>query len=753
MMILSKFHEPKRPLLLLSLVALLAITGCQSGADTNTTNSDGNSATEGVDSDKNKDKDKDKDEDKKDEGGSSSGGSGSGGSPVTSSDYRVLAANDLGMHCADKDYQIFSILPPFNVVHAQVVKTGKEPDILDDRTVEVTYHAVANPNDPVGPGSINTTSGNTASVFKTNFWERLNGGTIGGAGYSPLYPNGVLAGVEPIPVNLGLPAPDSAQLPALAATQQAMPGAGNQPQLFERFDRDVQFFAKFPFGSLLQGVDWFAADAIPMLPVDDKGRENAYPLMRISARDKQSKKVLATTDVVLPVASEADCQNCHADPDDYGNGLGSTFASVQFAVVKEVNAPGPEKLLNAAKINILRLHDAKHGAKYTSSVDGKPAVCDAATNPNDPNCLANQTPVQCSQCHYSPALDLAQVGPIDEPAQGKKGRQQTRHVSMSRAMHFTHGNFKDGSNKPVFPLMPTADDPKRAGVPKVNDFEIGILEDTCYQCHPGKRTQCLRGAMFTGGVVCQDCHGNMTQVGDDFSGGLPSGKGLDLAKRVPWASEPKCQSCHTGDALTPNHPVGAIVANDGLRLLQAWSKGDATAQPLTSPGSRFAENNSLYRLSGNKDGKDKGHNGVMCEGCHGSTHAIWPNANPLANDNVAASQLQGHVGAIVECDTCHTPGSLGVTLDGPHGMHPVGGTKFADGGHEDLAEKNGNACRSCHGRNGEGTVLSKVAADRSFVIEECENGTLCPGGERKNFTVTLSKGTKVTCNMCHKNKL
>ena len=71
----------------------------------------------------------------------------------------------------------------------------------------------------------------------------------------------------------------------------------------------------------------------------------------------------------------------------------------------------------------------------------------------------------------------------------------------------------------------------------------------------------------------------------------------------------------------------------------------------------------LYRVS-------KGHGGVMCEGCHGSTHAIWPNANPWANDNVTATQIQGHSGTITECTVCHED-SLGLTLDGPHGMHPV----------------------------------------------------------------------------------
>ncbi len=748
--------------LLLLLPFLLPLSGCNSAAgDSTDGTAEASARNDEHKSDKDsdeKDKDKDKDKDENDNGGSGNTG---GGGTATAADYRVLAANDLGMHCADKDYQIFSILPPFNVVHAQVVqvgKNGKDPSILSNKSVSVSYQATSNPNDPAGANSINTTSQNKPSVFKTNFWEQKNGKTLGGLGYGALYPPGVFDSFEPLPADKGIPVPDAALLPALAAGQQSMPGfsnpfSANTPQGFDRFDTDLHFFANFPFGKVIQGVDWFAADGIPLLPTDDSGRSNAYPLMKVSATDKASGKLLASTDVVLPVASEADCQNCHADPGDAGNGIAATFAGTTFNVIRAAAAPGPEKLLNAAKINILRLHDAKHGAKYTSSVDGKPAVCDAAANPADPDCLANQVPVQCSQCHYSPALDLAQVGPIDDTKQGIKGRQQTRHISMSRAMHDFHGKQKDTNGKPLFPEMPSPTSAARSSGPAVNDFELGVLEETCYQCHPGKQTQCLRGAMFAGGVVCQDCHGNMAQVGNDFTAKLASGGGLDLTKRVPWASEPKCQSCHTGDVQQKNHPSGAVVADDGIRLLQAFLPGDANATPISSPASRFAENQSLYRLSGNKDGSGKGHEGIMCEGCHGSTHAIWPNPNPLANDNVTATQLQGHTGTIVECNTCHEAGSLGNTLEGPHGMHPVGGTRFANGGHEDLAEDKAGDCRSCHGNNGEGTVLSRVAADRSFVIEECEGGTLCPGKEQKNFTVTLKKGTEVTCTLCHKNEL
>jgi len=742
-----------------------------------------------------------------------------GGTPIVPA-YTLVAANDLGMHCADLDYQVFSILPPFNVVHAQVIQKGtrdSDPRILDNQAVTVTYMATSSPNDPVGANSINTTSQNVPGVFKGNFWAdsgvALPLGTpnfganysLGGLTYAPLYPNAALAGAlleppldltslcldpgnlrdcpsalalfEPLNIDVGLPVPDLLRFypengdPVAELFQQAMPGPNNAPQQFARYDHDLPFFVQFGFGSRIQGINWFAADGIPIMPIDDAGRTNSYPLMKVSATDNQSGQTLASLDVVLPVASEADCQNCHVEPmdcldpalpadiqSDQCNGSGVSQTAFNVATID--SAPGDtaeQRLLNAAKLNILRLHDAKHGNGYQNWDANKqlsPQPCDSTTLPADPNCLAEQTPVQCSRCHYTPALDLLQTGPVDEPEQGISGRQQSYHISMSRAMHGHHGELPAFNGKELFPAMPgpVGRDPQLANE---------ILGETCYQCHPGKRTQCLRGAMFAGGVVCQDCHGDMQQVGNDFtirvSSNNPGDFVLDGSLRVPWAFEPGCQSCHTGDATQLNHPANAIVADDGIRLLQAYRTREIAvpdvagnvkvAEIIKAPTSRFAENQNvnadgqtvdvLYRLS-------KGHGGVMCEGCHNSTHAIWPIQHPLANDNIAATQLQGHSGTIIECTTCHAAGTLGLTLDGPHGMHPVGDARWNEE-HEEVAEDNLAQCQTCHGRQLEGTVLSRMAATREL---ECDEGPNCNGDR-----ITLVKGTEVSCSQCHENPL
>lgn len=267
----------------------------------------------------------------------------------------------------------------------------------------------------------------------------------------------------------------------------------------------------------------------------------------------------------------------------------------------------------------------------------------------------------------------------------------------------------------------------------------------------------MRGAMASSGLVCQDCHGNMQQVGDDFSSNVSASTpgAFELAAdyytnpntpRVPWANEPGCGSCHTGDANsnlaartdTLTNPVDSFGNVDNIRLLQAYLVGDPKATAIVPANKRFAENTvnsgdasgnpKLYRVS-------TGHGGLFCEACHGSTHAEWPNANPSANDNVAAIQIQGHTGTIAECTVCHE-GDLGNTLAGPHGLHPVGAnTSFAEGGHEDLAEDNPASCAACHGPGSRtqnvGTVLSAAKVDRNL------RGTV------------VRKGEPVGCSVCH----
>jgi len=516
--------------------------------------------------------------------------------------YRILATNDLGMHCVDADFSVFSILPPYNVVNAQVVRrsgTGK-PVVVNDSSVTLTYEAVRD-----GNGSINSTS----RRGKSNFWmyvRQVYGVNLAeGQGLKGLY----------MPAD----APSVAQ-------------------------RSLGWDA----GSAL-----FKAEGVPILPLDDASHVNRYPLMRVVAVEKATGRQVASTDIVLPVSEETTCANCHTT---------GAVAARDPAVAWS----GTTSLEIQSRENVLLLHDHEHGTQLFAS-----------------------KPVLCASCHYSPALDLAGTGP---------NATQSGHGVMSAVMHDFH-----------------ADKMRDSGDAALSDHWLtqgqqppSPESQSCYQCHPGKTTQCLRGAM-TDAVTCQNCHGGMQAVGG--ASPLQAGGSIDGTNdgrpRRPWVDLPRCQSCHTGDATNHVTLDSSLMATDGIRALVAFDPADPAASPFKATNKRFAENDGkLFRFS-------KGHSGVACEGCHNSTHAIWPNPVDLHNDNVAATQLQGHSGTISECSACHAAGSLPLTLGGPHGMHNVGDSRWTKG-HKSLAEGNQQACATCHGADYRGTVLSRTAAVRTW---------------------------------------
>jgi len=553
-----------------------------------------------------------------DGGGSQGGGGGSGSFPVS---YKILAANDLGMHCVDKDFSVFSMLPPFNVVNAQVVRTDTSgrPALLEDGAVTLRYSATADADG----------STNSESVGKTNFWQYAK--QLYGADLSPG------EGLK------GLYMPAEAPDPARTA---------------------------FEWNG---GAGLYKAEGVPILPVDDAGRINRFPLMRVSAIDNANGTTVAHLDVVLPVSEETTCSDCHITGATAARANGIAWSSATDLEIQ-------------SRENILLLHDSRTGTSLMAS-----------------------RPVLCAGCHYSAALDLAGTGPAGA---------QVGLPTMSAAMHAYH------RDKMVDPSGVTfADDwVRQGGVPPSPDRQ------SCYLCHPGRDTRCLRGAM-TDTVSCQNCHGRMGAVGGIASlapGGSIDGNN-DGRPRRPWVDLPRCQSCHTGDAVSHLTLADAsLMSTDGFRTLLAFDPADPAASPRRAAGSRFAENSGqLFRFS-------KGHAGIACEGCHNSTHAIWPNSSAGDNDNVAPRQLQGHAGTLVECSACHGAGTLPMSLGGPHGMHPVADSRWTGGGHESLAERDRQACAACHGADFRGSPLSRTAAARQW-----------------SNSRTVAAGVEVGCYDCH----
>lgn len=519
--------------------------------------------------------------------------------------WRLVGWNNLGMHCMDAEFSLFSLLPPFNSIQAQLI--DPQGRLVTDATgIRVTYEAVADAS-----GSINSTS-----VGKTNFWDHED--DLFGVSLAPD------EGLAPYP----------------------MPGAANVPQ-------DMTFD---PASSQ------FLAPGIPITPYDDAGFKNTYPMMRLVARSTAGT-VLATTDIVLPVSDEMSCKSCHASGTSAEARPASGWANVAGDDERDV------------RLNVLRLHDDNQRGNPAFTQ----ALAELGMNPDglEATAVGDGRSVLCASCHLSEAL----------PGSGRPGI-----APLTQAMHASMADSIDPATG-----MALDDTANRSA---------------CYTCHPGSATKCLRGAMgaavATDGSMamqCQSCHGGMRDVG--------------AATRTGWLDEPRCDSCHTGNAVKNNGQIryASVFESPGVERV-AVDDTFATNDDTPAPGL------SLYRFS-------TGHGGLQCASCHGATHAEYPSSH--ASDNVQSLQIQGHKGVLADCSSCHA--SVPATASGgPHGMHPIGEWWIKE--HHDYVDDAPAQCQSCHGKDYRGTVLSRALGDRAFRTEKF--------GTKRFF-----QGSQIGCYACH----
>jgi hypothetical protein len=253
----------------------------------------------------------------------------------------IVGWNNLGMHCMDSDYSVFTVLPPYNTIEAQLIVNGML--VTNGAGYTITYEAVADPS-----GSFNSTSAGKGNFYANTAW-------LYGA----------------LPVDHGL-------------AGWSMPGPANIPQtnLFQTLNQPVK--------GVFTPVNWFHAEGIPITPYDDAMRKKPYPLMRIIARNSAYQPI-ATSDVVLPVSDEMDCRACHAS--------GTQDAAKPAAGWVWDGLPERDY-----RLNILRLHDERQFALYPAVYAAALATNNYNPAGLYRRVTANGKPVLCALCHASEAL-------------------------------------------------------------------------------------------------------------------------------------------------------------------------------------------------------------------------------------------------------------------------------------------------------------------------------------------------------------
>ncbi|QJD29971.1 cytochrome C [Methylococcus geothermalis] len=764
---------------------------------------------------------------------------------------------------ADHDFQPNQELafnPPLNMLNALAYRKDRLPVALDPTQIELRYSAASNPSDPAGAGSINSTSRNWNSaeganveyildgaLQKTDIWDRVDrrGATNLAADYVSRFiawqqnwptgsPEQTPARDEGYVIDPFKPFLDDNASTNFPAKSARMPGFANPYQA-----NDPQAFAFYDPSTRALGAGY-----IPVTDADDTGRVNPYPLMRVQAVDKSGNTV-ASTDGVMTTSRDHHCRECHAkgkiaaNPNAgwskeafhysvYGkivddsmcsaNGGGHnheghggtlcTFAQPEFFEPAGKTLRDQE---DAAMKNVYSLHDFYDGLNLLQE-----RLYGAGHN--DQGQISNDGSFFCAACHSSPTRHwpLGVVMWQDYFFMDETGAQWGNGgywPNYTMAMHKLHGRFQRDPSNPDNILreasgVPKLWDPAQGANPntlfpvKTASGESKPMEENCLQCHAGQREQQYRDRMYTAGVTCYDCHGDMLAQGLAYE---KSQVGADGNKhRVAYYDEPDCGSCHTGNA----NDGGSGFFSAGV-MKRAFDDGDRSATTRPPKTERFAVqpkdygkmpttqwmndpsspdggytvdvsfniNERVYR-----DSKDK-HGDVACGACHGPAHGVWPNRDPSSNDNVTALQLQGHTGTILECNVCHTADSFAKLEDldggqysgdakpgilgGPHDMHPVndpywwkqanGDVANSDGGtyggwHNNYAKMPGangeDQCAACHGNDHKGTRLSKTPVDRVFDFRGFDGKKLKKAGF-KTKVVKVAAGTPIGCDTCH----
>ncbi len=546
---------------------------------------------------------------------------------------QLVGWNNLGMHCMDSDYSVFSVLPPYNTIEAQLIVNGAL--ITNGAGFKVTYEAVADPS-----GSFNSTA-----MGKGNYYSYAT------ALYGPALTNE--AGLAGWP----------------------MPGTNNTPQsmLFEQTNH--------PAAGVATAVNWFRAEGIPISPYDDAHRPNPYPMMRLIARNAANQPI-ATNDIVLPVSDEMDCRACHAS---------GTPGSAQPQAGWVWNGIVERDF----RLNILRLHDerqfANHAELYSSALaargfnpaglylgviaDGKPVLCAACHASEALGAPSYETiPPLTASVHsfHAHVLDPAINVSLDDSAnraacyrchpgsatrclRGAMGRAVAADGSMEMQCQSCHGRMSQvGSANRIGWFMEPNCQSCHSGTATHNNGQIrytsaftdtnGTVRAAVDQTFatqpniPATGISLFRFSAGHGGLQCEACHGSTHAE-------FPSTHGNDNVRNTSLQAHAgvliECATCHTTMPNTANRGPHGMHA-----LGQGWVSGS---------GGVTKHGDIIGSLPGGV---------TACQPCHGVDYRGTVLSRAQAERTLTANFDAGSVtlhtfrGATIGCYNCHNgPGN------------------------------------------------------------------------------------------------
>lgn len=518
--------------------------------------------------------------------------------------WTLIGWNDLGMHCMDGDYSIYTILPPYNTIHAQLIDSSGHL-VKSGSGVTVTYSAVADTG-----GSINTTS-----AAKTNFWQFVNG----------------LFGVS-LPPETGL-------------TGNAMPGGGTSAMKFD------------------PSTNWFIADGIPLTPYDDAGNTNYYSMMRLTARDS-SGAALATTDIVLPVSDEMDCSSCHASWVRSDTQPSSGWASNPLLIkdyklnilkLHDDRQRGDQTYAAALAANGY----SNAGLYATVTGNGKPILC-AACHASNALGAAGQpgvAPLTQSVHGYHAHVTDPVTGQRLDDTQNRSACYRCHPGSQTRCLRGVMGNSVAADGTMAIQCQNC-----HGSMSTVGSQRQGWLDEpNCQGCHTGTATKNSGQIRFSSAI---DASGLRRTPADTRFATTPNvpAAGFSLYRFSSGHGGLQCEACHGSThaefpSSQPNDNVQSNALQGHAGTLAEC--GTCHAAPLTTTGGPHGMHTTGQAwVQAHPNAAENGASG--CQDCHGTDYRGTILSRTTADRSLSTrfGTKQFWRGFQVGCYACHRgPGS------------------------------------------------------------------------------------------------
>jgi len=390
----------------------------------------------------------------------STGKSMKGGAFKPKNDYNITINYELGMHCTGFDFTYCCVLPPYNSIQSQVVKTAtgarRFPELLEADSADPAVLVDGKKRFKLAYGHVDNSysEGN-----KLKYWDvpyDINGDgkydkgeNVANAYFSHLYvykdlkgtnPKGTSADKEKLFVGIQIPIPRD-NGPAGAAVPSPMKGG----HLHYTGDKGTIVYTKSPVLDnvpiVLTNPGIWDALGLPLTPFNDRAaaqdmltltESDIQPFQEawVSMVDAKSGapvidshsgkpiRFVGTNPIDIP-----NCANCHSN--NTANGDKFVLYKQERGFWKGLGASDWIANLKATSVSILEMHDDRTGTDFMKNYNPQSRSLD--------NRLGRD-PVLCQKCHADNVIGVLQSKTFKDPKTGKEGVIQ----ALTQAIHTVH---------------------------------------------------------------------------------------------------------------------------------------------------------------------------------------------------------------------------------------------------------------------------------------------------------------------------